>query len=93
VDIALFNEPAHELFHGTGVAMKDVQALVTALHPLVHNPIRIGKPVSATRVGNFATDRTLCKHPGLDANKRSGTPSLACQKKALENHRLNSCCQ
>jgi hypothetical protein len=93
VDIALFNESAHELFHGIGVAMEVTHALVTALHPLVRDSIRIGKPVNATRVGNFATDRTLCKHPGLDTNKRSGTPSLACQKKALENHRLNSCCQ
>ncbi|MDX1345597.1 MAG: hypothetical protein R3179_06835 [Sedimenticolaceae bacterium] len=93
MDIALFNKSAHELFDGSGVTMKEAQALVTALNPRVDEPVRIGELIRAPCVSNFAADGAFSKKTRLDSDKRRGALPFACREKALEYHWRNICCQ
>ena len=93
VNVALFDESAHELFDGSSVTMKEAQPFVTALDPRVDQPVRIGELRRAPSVGNLPTDRAFSEKTRLDTDKRRGALPFACREKALEYHWRNCCCQ
>ncbi len=71
------NESAHELFDGSGVSMKETQAFITPLNPLVSKLIRIRQPLGASGLGDLPAHRTFSKQTSLDTNNRRGALTFA----------------